>query len=424
MEKATDHSSSGDHKFEWYLFIDNRYRGPYSFEQIDSALRMGNLSVNTLTWKQGMSDWEQISGIPELATSAAEAPVIPARNGFPNGQLAGLDEPALADTMEFLEDISSEESPGFEVSFPMVVPQHEEPQSPMSFSAEPTVRVKIPRAYMGLVALLAIATGSLGYYLYLMIFAFPQLPGVYGEELRDLERAAKQPLVSSGAIGHVALVPGSTSDPRFYVASNLGDGATVELSIEGISETLVDTLEFKSSMQVRLSGWVTKTPVFRQKDGKRLPMGEYNLRLASRGQTIAQRTLFLGGAKDSTYEAKLKMYHSALKLQAEAEIDEIRQLADTVESQLAEMRSSSRLNQRWMGVQRQIEFMFQGWTTEGLDKEFYYGSLYLLIKQAAEAMSKKEIVKAEDAILALRAKMALAERQGVDGSGIPRRIKD
>lgn len=466
MEKDVGRAPQVAKKFEWYLFIDDRYRGPYSFEQIDSTLRLGNLARGTLIWKEGMIDWEPVDQLVDFSDATQEAPSVAVAHGFPNGYLPGLEESALADSFEFLERSPFEEKPGFELSLPLVVPTQSfaelapvAPLSPMPVALESSSqhqpRMNNMRLMYFVFGLLVFASvSSMAYFLYLTKVAFPQLPGVQQVELRDLERASGQN--DGGPVAHLVLVPGTAPEPRFYVSSNLEDGSLIDIRAEGIPETLVDAFHARAGLTAHLKGAVTKTSVLRQETGKMLPTGEYNIRLISNGETIGQRTVFLGGANDANYKSRLNMYHAALRLQAEAELDEIRQLTDTLESQLSDTKLAfnrgrkgwARFHERWMLLQRQVEAMFKGWTTAALEQEFYHGRLYQMVSDAGHAVGmlhelqnsyvmdddremqgaasqpiQRELEKAEGAIFSLRAKIAQLEHQ-VASQGIPRRLTD
>ena len=51
----------------WYYSENHQQLGPVSEEDLKHKARSGALKPTTLVWKDGMSDWKPIAGIPELA---------------------------------------------------------------------------------------------------------------------------------------------------------------------------------------------------------------------------------------------------------------------------------------------------------------------------------------------------------------------
>jgi hypothetical protein len=52
-----------------YLYQNNQQTGPFTEDQIGQMLRTGIISPDTLGWKEGMSDWEPLSGFTSLANT-------------------------------------------------------------------------------------------------------------------------------------------------------------------------------------------------------------------------------------------------------------------------------------------------------------------------------------------------------------------
>ena len=47
----------------WYIFINEKQEGPYSFDDLKKDQR---ISPDTYAWCDGMADWQKIEDIPEL----------------------------------------------------------------------------------------------------------------------------------------------------------------------------------------------------------------------------------------------------------------------------------------------------------------------------------------------------------------------
>ncbi len=56
-------------KAEWHYAIGAEQHGPVTFGQIRGMVANGTLPANELVWKEGMSDWEPVATVRELAAS-------------------------------------------------------------------------------------------------------------------------------------------------------------------------------------------------------------------------------------------------------------------------------------------------------------------------------------------------------------------
>lgn len=62
----------------YYFAINGQQVGPLTIEQIKQAISQNQITVDTLTWKQGMANWTKVSEVPEIANLfGATPPPIP-----------------------------------------------------------------------------------------------------------------------------------------------------------------------------------------------------------------------------------------------------------------------------------------------------------------------------------------------------------
>ncbi|OQC14174.1 MAG: RDD family protein [Lentisphaerae bacterium ADurb.Bin082] len=54
----------------WYFGENDQQHGPVSLDELKAMIRSGRLTVDTLVWRQGMSDWMPVQGVPELRLEA------------------------------------------------------------------------------------------------------------------------------------------------------------------------------------------------------------------------------------------------------------------------------------------------------------------------------------------------------------------
>lgn len=58
----------------WYVAVNGKQEGPFSTQQLLASKQAGIYNAATLVWRQGFSDWQQISQCPELNVSQQGAP--------------------------------------------------------------------------------------------------------------------------------------------------------------------------------------------------------------------------------------------------------------------------------------------------------------------------------------------------------------
>ena len=273
------------------------------------------------------------------------------------------------------------------------------------------------------------------------ISPIPALDDVSPEDYEELKNASKAKLDKDGAKLAVALSKTDLFSPTFYVASNLPDGAQLDVFIVGIPETLLNQLSFVGQSQAVITKKLGKSSPVRFSDGKLVPRGEYmvyamesetqppqvkpvvgsvagfadSLKLVKdapgaalpRGRKLViAKTYFLGGNRDNVYAARLKEFHDKLQARAKGELAEARQFSGTLESRLqmsvakfAELRKGSRVtpaqkkawtafHKQWSDMSAQLDQTFQKWTPESLEKDYFYGILFQLTQQAGAAIER------------------------------------
>jgi hypothetical protein len=81
---------------KWYYSIGGARNGPVDASQIELLLKSGTISSGNLVWRQGMSDWQPMNVVPELAdVLAAVTPADPLAGlgGFPSSEGTPIQNP-------------------------------------------------------------------------------------------------------------------------------------------------------------------------------------------------------------------------------------------------------------------------------------------------------------------------------------------
>lgn len=320
----------------------------------------------------------------------------------------------------------------------------------------------------------------------------PALEDVSPEDYVDLKQSAMQHLDKGPKIA-VAVSTADLFAPMFYVASNLPDGTVIDVYLEGNPDTLLNHLAFSGKTQATIEKKLGRTGKIRFGDGKPLPRGEYVAYATESAQQpeavhailagvppvaakvpaslpvglrlLASKPMFLGGLNDGTYASRLKEFHDKLREKATAELAETKQLASTIESQLAatsskfdqlrKLAKGSKIapaarkgwrdfNAQWSKLEQELRASYDKWTDDALATEYFYGVLYSLTKSAGDAVGKLHQMQtdffegkmdpkafeiqrgsalsvAESAVVALKNKISQAENLAPTPNGMPRR---
>ena len=201
------------------------------------------------------------------------------------------------------------------------------------------------------------------------ISPIPSLPDVEKADLENLRGVAARPSSDVGPQVTLVMVKGGRVNPEFYVATNVPDGASFEIKIMGVPETLLGTTSYVAVARGTTSRRLAQIGPIRPADGRgSIPRGNYKVFVYEtddeqpssvktllafvkpsqdqppgdgiKGRKIvAHQTLFLGGPRDSIYREKLDEYHSNLKKMANTEIDELRGLLKDLTHGLDELES-------------------------------------------------------------------------------------
>ncbi|MBS1962635.1 MAG: DUF4339 domain-containing protein [Bdellovibrionales bacterium] len=252
-----------------------------------------------------------------------------------------------------------------------------------------------------------------------MLSTLPELSDVSPEDYQELKKAAKAP-ISAGPQVAVALSKADPLSPIFYVATNLPDGARFEIYVEGVPHRLLNTLSYSGKLDVVSQKRLAKSTPLRYPDGKPIPRGEYivyvmeapvgqpdlvykellplapiarNLpdRLPQNRRLVFSKKIFFG-AKDATYEQRLKEFHDSLVARAKNEAMEMAQASATLDSQaLMSTATYERLKkqpigpkqkqtwnaavQNWRAIETQLVQKYAGKTPEQIKDEFFHSNL-------------------------------------------------
>jgi len=278
------------------------------------------------------------------------------------------------------------------------------------------------------------------------------LDDVTPEEYQQLRDAASVK-GDGGVKAAVALSRVDLFSPSFYLGTNLPEGASLDVYVEGIGDTLLNQTSYSTKVEAVVSKHLAHTTALHSPDGRPLPRGEYTVFVTpSEHQTVSEATAllanqpvnsatigqaeklpaslpkdskilavksyFLGGAKDAMYTARLKEFHDKLGEKVKGEVAEVKQFVATLETQLLSSVSSfnsfgsstgvskakakakaqkaaqwNTFNTQWLKLEGQLNDTFQKWTPATLENDYYYPTLYLMTQQLGATIDKVHAIQ-------------------------------
>jgi len=59
---------------QWYAAINDQQAGPFTAQQVQAMVQQGQITRESLVWKQGMAEWTQAGQVPDLANLFGATP--------------------------------------------------------------------------------------------------------------------------------------------------------------------------------------------------------------------------------------------------------------------------------------------------------------------------------------------------------------
>ncbi|MBI4926098.1 MAG: DUF4339 domain-containing protein [Bdellovibrio sp.] len=439
---------------KWFIYLEDHHEGPFSVQEMENKLIEGKVTSQNFVWAEGMADWEPMMQVTALQTLIKPDPIAEPELVLPQKQEENMNE---------LKINSSQNEPKivFETT----------PDNPVNTSKtndnandQKIISKRFPYRFLKAGLIFSIPVLFVVAYLYgalnpllkdasfkstyiekwlnkiptlgQFFSPLPHIEDIKTEDLEELKIAARAHPGTDGPKIAIAIAQPNVNTPSFYLAADLPDNTKFEFYIEGIPDTLLGHLSFFQAGNFLLNHKIGKTPAITFSDGI-LPRGEYWLYVTEANEQppetsqilskldisqislpshlpkgkklIAKKTFFLGGIKDTLYAERLKEFHEKVRIKAKAELDEIKQFTQTLDSQIqATISEFNRLkhikdqelqqttwtsfHEKWGHLENQLQETFNKWTPETLKNEMFYNKLYEIIKAvAASALELHQI---------------------------------
>lgn len=452
---------------KWFVYIGDHHEGPFTVEEVQNRMSGGQVTAASYVWAEGMADWKLITEVSDFSAifnpkqnffDALSIPSDPAANAqVPDRPEAA--EPIAKIELSSTAHLTEKRQPAPQLD--LRAPSAADPFEPKPrrsgrfvllallllgagtfgaytqglldpFLSNPAVRAALQTASDAAQPLLLKLTDKVPA-LAEWISPIPRLDDVAEADYDELRKAAMADFQKEGPRVAVALSNSDPLMPTFYVATNLPDGAAVEVYVEGVSETLLNQLSFGTSTRVTVQRKLGRSQPVRMANGQAIPRGQYEIyaveseaqneeiKAALAGfqpitakvpatlpkgfKALGTRSYFLGGKKDETYTARLREFHEKLKEKAVAELAELKQFATLLETQLnattgkfgglfkgklspAKKKAWAEFHKGWEGFSGQMNASVAKWTPVALDSDFFYGTLYALLKHTHSAIEQ------------------------------------
>ncbi|MCM2323623.1 MAG: DUF4339 domain-containing protein, partial [Oligoflexia bacterium] len=292
---------------KWFVYLGDHHEGPFSVTEIQAKMHEGQVTSSSYVWAEGMQDWLVMTEVAAFET-LFKPTLVPTPQAFPEPEAFSTDDFALPEPM--LEarpvgdgpsaEIRRGEQPGraaetieldrvqLTTSRPAAASQRMDDVEPSDvpepkrrggrgkgrylfllvvalvggtiyYASHSDPNAQPPALRAGLQAIAGATQPLLGKlaeaapFLARWISPIPALQDVSPEDYAELRKAAGASLEREGPRAAVALSTADPLTPTFYVATNLPDGAIVDVYVEGVPETLLYQLGFSSRVSVTIT---------------------------------------------------------------------------------------------------------------------------------------------------------------------------
>jgi len=432
---------------KWFIYVGDRHEGPFTVSEIWDGIESGRFQKSAFVWADGMKDWVALAGLPEFERPVS-VPPLPAAPAMPPLPMFSpeakstpvvetapvLEEPRREPTLTGINrttvievaDLESATSPairrpealgGVLSTRPSAIGDGE--KTPFIHPKfKPVIYAVMVVVVLGILQRSGVLRGveeRIGS----SFSSLPELTDVTPEEYAELQKAAKAPK-SAGPQVALALSKSDPLAPIFYVSTNLQDGAKFEVYVEGVSHRILNTLSFSGKLDVTTQKNFAKTQALRYPDGKPIPRGEHvvyvmeapvgqpdlvykellqlapiarNLpnHLPQERRLVFSKKIFFG-AKDASYEQRLKEFHGGLVDKAKKEALELSQTVATLESQALVSTSTydrlkrqpvgpkqkqawNDMNRTWRPIEAQVLEKYAGLSADQIRENYFHWNL-------------------------------------------------
>lgn len=355
----------------WTLKIGAQVSGMHSLNRLKELASAGEIPPDAMVWHPGWSDFQPVSSVASIDSarksggtktgvtrSSLSRPGF-VNSGMSNSAAAGNDDDEPTDTgieapppggfkgllfkvKAFAQKLKKKKGAKAAAPAPLKggkVALAPVPAPGKKAGAAARTGGAVKRLVSIVLLVLVLAGAGAGVWLLVLQGPLPSDLDVSEDDKAVMSEAAKtkpdagMKLVLAQSIG-TEDSPADPTTPKYYVATNLAEGAAVTLTVTGVPGTLVNRVSFEKSFTANVEK--THLAVFDKISDEGKPLwGEFMLKVSAEGAEPVEIKKFIGN-RGGTYQSRLKAFKDNVQSEYDKEIDELRQFITTLKAEQAD----------------------------------------------------------------------------------------
>ncbi len=319
---------------DWFIFRETRHFGPLSSLQIRSFLTKNLISTSHHVWRPGVPGWVAIKNIESFSCHGDEQIEIINDETFSSrAGLHKLDRIIIENRkLNFDEKKETEENKIKHQPVGIFTAITNSLNSSFGFDD------KIKKWHVASTLFLFIACVAAYIGISQLPKESPALLGIPSAMKEKLITASETAESTSSPVLTVFEKTATKSDPVLVVGTNLPIGTSINIKITGDPNTLLNSFRFQKDIEMTITEKIFLTEAIRQKNGKFIPPGSYDITMTCSSCTDTKASIYKGkfsfGIVDkAAYNADLKEFHQKTRASAQLELNELNDLSNTLDSQ-------------------------------------------------------------------------------------------
>ena len=428
---------------KWFVYIGDKHEGPFSVSDISQKIKEGTLTTEQYVWCEGMADWLPMLEVPDFkslgsAPAAKPVPAASAKSTATKSATTSTTKKTATKQSVTLKGGGSGLRSRMKVLLGLFLIVA---LGGVAFSLgliEKSSQDKLIASVMNLAEpaldFLSEKVPAISSYL----SPIPPIEDVKPDDLKAMKATAKTN-PEAGLQFYVALKTGNLIKPTLVIATNLPDGAVLDVFFSGNPARLLNTLSYSLKKPAIVQNKIAVISNIADPTGSPIPRGEYKLSitdvkpelqpapvkslLATLPKASAvfiqgiggsetdirkiafTKKIFLGGSDDANFAEKIKTYHEELTKKSTKEVGEVKMYFDSLVSQFnltnnqfSELKKQKNpksrrklwdpFHQKWEKFGIQLLQTFQSWSPPVLEKDFIQGRLYMILQETGAKVIK------------------------------------
>ncbi|MCB9025283.1 MAG: DUF4339 domain-containing protein [Bdellovibrionaceae bacterium] len=382
-----------------YVFRNERHYGPLDITEIKEMISRGLISTNHFYWQPGMHQWERIGKFEQFKSyeslnkttcsdiefeNTLRSDIRYSQRRYP--QSIGQELPFQMKTEYFNE---SENSSKINKTDETVIQQDTIWASSKRLGVVKTARKKI--FFYMLVLLLAIGSSL---FLNINSHKSKMLSGLSKLQQHKIENYLNSAESDSPSAEFIHY-QNNQSEDSLVIATNVKPGSEIIVQLKGIGETLIGEHTLVHNINHIVNENIFTLKRIKRNDGRFLPYGKYIISISctncryNENLVLTEGMEYLGKIENKkNYSFDLNNYHSKVRLLAESELIELKNIANALDVQNEETMNKynqfknykykwNYFNAKWLDLQNSIIDAFSELQDPEFFSKLFYAPIYL-----------------------------------------------